>query len=192
MKRNFPELAYLMEKVEEKFGRKPVTSSDFDNLSSSVDSLTGQHISTSTLKRMWGYVKLAPVPRQTTLIILSQYVGYESYQDFCKALRSSDVFSSLFFSAETLVAEDLNEGDEVTIGWAPDRMVVIRYSGSQRFEVLDGGTSHLCKGDSFSKSEFILGEPLYIGRITRDGSVMSAYVAGKTGGINLLKVSSKS
>lgn len=192
MKRDFPELAYLKEKVEKEFGQKPLTSSDFDNLSSSLESSTGQHISSSTLKRLWGYVKPSPMPRQITLNILSVYVGYDSYQDFCKSLHSSDVFSSLFFSSETLMADDLKEGDEVTIGWAPDRVVVLRYSGNMRFEVLDGGSSHLLKGDSFCKSEFFLGKPLYIGQVIRDGSVVAAYVAGKAGGLNLLKVSSKS
>ena len=189
MKKDIPELAYLLEKVEKKYGRKPVTSSDYDDMSSSIETATGQHLSASTLKRMWGYVEPSPSPRQITLNILSIYVGYPSFQGFCEELRKSDVFSSLFFTAKTVLSESLKAGETVTIGWAPDRMVTLRYHGDTLFEVIDGGKSQLKKGDKFRKSEFILGKPMFIGKVIRGDAQLASYVAGKDGGLNLLKVS---
>ena len=189
MKKDIPELAYLLEKVEKQYGRKPVTSSDYDDMSSSIETVTGQQLSASTLKRMWGYVEPSPSPRQITLNILSIYVGYSSFQGFCEELRKSDIYSSLFFTAKTILSENLKEGDVVTIGWAPDRIVTLRYNGETRFEVIDGGKSQLKKGDRFCKSEFILGKPMFIGKVSREDAELTSYVAGKDGGLNLLKVS---
>lgn len=192
MRREIPELAYLLSKVEEVFGRKPLTSSDFDDMTASVDSKTFQHVSTSTLKRLWGYVQPSPMPRMVTLDILSQYAGYSDFRHFCEELRTSEVFSSLFFSATTVLSRDLSEGACLTVGWAPDRVVELTYLGGDLFEVKDGGASQLKRGDRFLKSEFLLGKPLYIAKIFRGEDETPAYEAGKVGGLNLLKVSSKS
>jgi hypothetical protein len=116
-------------------------------------------------------------------------VGYHSFQGFCEELRKSDVFSSLFFTAKTVLSESLKAGETVTIGWAPDRMVTLRYHGDNLFEVVDGGKSQLKKGDKFRKSEFILGKPMFIGKVIRGDAQLASYVAGKDGGLNLLKVS---
>lgn len=191
MKREFPELAYLLSCVEEEFGRKPITSGDFDELTAAVDEKISQRLSTSTLKRLWGYISPSPRPRIVTLNMLSEYIGYRDFQDFCDHLHDSESYSSLFFTARTVFSRDLKKGDTLKIGWAPDRMLDLKYLGDSLFEVQDGGNSHLVAGDRFYKSEFFLGKPLYIGKIIRGKIETAAYVAGKTGGLNLLKVSSK-
>ena len=77
---------------------------------------------------------------------------------------------------------------KVIIGWAPDRVVEIRYLGDFMFEVEKSCNSKLKSGDRFELSDIILGYPLYISRILREGEYTPAYVAGQDGGINLLKV----
>lgn len=134
----------------------------------------------------------SPLPRMITLDILSQYIGYRDFRHFCEDLRSSDVFSSLFFTATTILSKDLSQGERLAIGWAPDRVVELTYLGEDLFEVKDGGTSQLKAGDKFLKSEFFLGKPLYIAKIFRGEDETPAYEAGKVGGLNLLKVSSRS
>lgn len=76
----------------------------------------------------------------------------------------------------------------VQIGWAPDRLVRLSYLGDHQFEVMSSENSQLRSGDRFELSEIIVGYPLYISRILRDGKYTSSYVAGQIDGINLLKV----
>ena len=53
--------------VERKAGRKMQTNKDFDCLSDSVYDQTHAKISTTTLKRIWGYLSEGVTPRRYTL-----------------------------------------------------------------------------------------------------------------------------
>ena len=69
--------------VAKAFGRTLDSPSDYDSLSLSIREKTGEYISPTTLKRLFGYVKPATVPRPSTLSVLSRYVGYAGWSDFC-------------------------------------------------------------------------------------------------------------
>ena len=189
MKTQFiPELAELLRLVEEKFSRRLSTTTDYELLSIVIERETGSVVSSSTLKRLWGYVNYASVPRIATLDTLSRYVGYDSFRALCKHLKASGVRVSSFFTTNVLLASSLVPGAAVRIGWAPNRVVNLKYLGDSRFEVLSSQNAKLRSGDIFESSEFILGIPLFLGAITRaDGEVTPPYVAGKAEGLNLLE-----
>lgn len=73
--------------VAKAFGRTLDSPSDYDSLSLSIREKTGEYISPTTLKRLFGYVKPATVPRPSTLSVLSRYVGYAGWSDFCQGLE---------------------------------------------------------------------------------------------------------
>lgn len=187
IQRDMPELAYLLTEVENKYGRRIATTTDFESLSVVIEHQIGELISSSTLKRLWGYVSLNPTPRIATLDILSRYLGFKDFKTFCEDLRESKAYDSTFFSAQCLVVAELEEGTEVTIGWAPNRLVTMNYLGAFKFEVTATENSQLLVGDSFELSEIIAGYPLYISRVLRDGEYTPPFVAGRQGGINILK-----
>ena len=64
----------------------------------------------------------------------------------------------------------------------------MRYLGDFTFEIEKSVNSKLKIGDRFELSDIILGYPLFITRILRDGEYTPAFVAGQGGGINLLTV----
>lgn len=187
-KKNIPELAYLLTEVEKKYGRRIATTTDFESLSVVIEHLINELISSSTLKRLWGYVSLNPTPRLATLDILSRYVGYQDFKDFCNGLKESQAFSSTFFTSKCQTVAELKSGTIVTLGWAPNRLITLDYLGDFLFEVKTSENSQLKPGDRFEMSEIIVGFPLYISRILRDGKYTPSYVAGQLDGINLLKV----
>ena len=84
MDNRIPELAYLLRKVEERYGRSVKTSTDFEALSVTIEREIGEFISASTLKRLWGYVSLQPSPRIATLDVLSRYIGAGSFAGFSR------------------------------------------------------------------------------------------------------------
>ena len=183
-----PELAYLLTEVENKYGRRIATTTDFESLSFVIEHQIGEQISSSTLKRLWGYVSLNPTPRIATLDVLSRYVGFRDFKGFCTSLKDSQAFTSTFFSSKCQTVAELAQGATVQIGWAPNRLVKLNYLGDFQFEVISSENSQLREGDRFELSEIIVGYPLYISRILRNGVYTPSYVAGQIDGINLLKV----
>lgn len=186
--RDMPELAYLLDEVEQKYGRRIATTTDFESLSVVIEHQIGEMLSSSTLKRLWGYVSLNPTPRIATLDILSRYIGHKNFKAFCESLKESKAFVSTFFTSKYQTVSELTPGVIVTIGWAPNRVVNLNYLGEFQFEVLSSENSQLLPGDRFELSEIIFGYPLYISRILRDGEYTPSYVAGRQRGISLMKV----
>lgn len=186
--RNMPELAYLLTEVERKYGRRIATTTDFESLSVVIEHHIGEHISSSTLKRLWGYVSLNPTPRVATLDVLSRFIGHRDFRAFCKYLKDAQIYASNFFTSKYQTVAELKPDTVVHIGWAPNRLVKMRYIGNHQFEVISSENSQLRPGDLFELSEIIVGYPLFISRILRNGAYTPSYVAGQIDGINLLKL----
>ncbi|MGM9742513.1 MAG: hypothetical protein ACI3ZC_05595 [Candidatus Cryptobacteroides sp.] len=182
-----PEVNYLLCLVEKQYGNKLKTATDFEALSISIENDTSELISSSTLKRLFGYVSLKPVPRKSTLDILSRFIGDKDYDDYCRKLKDNPLFNSAFFSAKTVYASDLEEGAQVTIGWEPNRIVRLEHLGNGSFEVKESVNSSLMAGDRFETASFMLGYPLYLSRVLRDGIYTPSFIAGITGGLNRLE-----
>ena len=179
MTNNSPELQFLRDEVARTFGSRLETSTDFDALSVSIEARIGSLISVSTLKRLWGYIQPQTCPRMSTLDLLAQYTGRDSYAALCRDLLDT----SGFISAERVDAASLGPGTELQLSWMPDRTVRIEALGDKRFRVLDPGKSKLRKGDEFEAGAILKGHPLYIDCILRNGSTLPPYVAGRSGGL---------
>lgn len=187
-KKNIPELQYLLSEVEKKYGRRVATSTDFESLSIVIEAQTGELISSSTLKRLWGYVSLNPTPRIATLNVLARYIDKKDFKEFCNSLKDSQAFVSTFFSSRCLDVTSLQKGQIVTIGWTPNRVVSLDYMGDFMFEVINSENSKLIKGDRFEMSNMIFGYPLVISRILRNGEYTPSYIAGQQDGIYLISI----
>lgn len=77
-------LAKLRELIEGVIERKMKTPKDFEYLSECIFEKFHEKISPTTLKRLWGYLSESTTPRKSTLDILSMFVGYDNWKDFCK------------------------------------------------------------------------------------------------------------
>ena len=188
MGKQIPELNYLLKEVERHYGRRLATSTDFEALSVIIERETNELLSASTLKRMWGYVTKHPVPRITTLDILSRYIGYKDFREFRSKIKASSEFESTFFSTKIIDVAQLKVPAKVTIGWNPNRLVTLEYLGDFRFRVIGTENSHLLVGDEFSATSFMQDHPLYIATITRNGEFTPSYIAGATSGLTSVNV----
>jgi len=95
-------------------------------------------------------VSLQPSPRIATLDVLSRYIGAGSFADFCKGLKDDPTFESGFFTTRFVVSDELTEGDTVTIGWAPNRLVRLQYLGNSSYRVVRSENAKLRDGDDFA------------------------------------------
>ena len=169
-----------MEKVS---GRRMQTPQDFDFLAAKILGKTQQHLSVSTLKRLYGYVSSQGTLRRSTLDILSQYAGYQSWAAFCVRGADSLPVESNPLLAPSLSADAVCEEDHIVVTWLPDRECEFRCTGPHEFVVEKSRGSKLSVGDTFTCHLFIKGEPLYLERVVMQGAAPVNYVCGRAGGI---------
>ncbi len=84
----------LCETIEKTINREMHTPKDFNFLADCIFEKLHETVSPTTLKRMWGYLYEPVTPRTSTLDILSQFVGYSSWSDFCKAEAPEEISES--------------------------------------------------------------------------------------------------
>lgn len=173
----------LRKEVENEMGFSLKAPTNFDALITRVQKKTGESLSLSTIKRLWGYVDSTNSPRLSTLSILSRYLGYRDFDDFClkKSVYTSE--DSAFISLTNDQVKDLQKGDELMLEWKPDRFCRIRYETKDKFKVINAVNCKLQKGDTFLASFVAVGHPLFATDLVRDGKRISNYVAGKSSGI---------
>lgn len=88
MTMNTPEIEELKLLIEQKYGKTLGTTTDFEEFSVHLSHDTGQNVSASTLKRLWGYVNDSHKPRMFTLDAL----GYiHSKQIIHRDLKPSNI-----------------------------------------------------------------------------------------------------
>lgn len=181
-----PEIAELLQLVEKNYPKSLQTSTDFDEFSLFLKREMKESVSTSTLKRLWGYVGDSHLPRMQTLDVLCRYIGHDSFKQFCTWLKTSTAYNSSFFSAHQISARDLEPGSELEIGWSPNRYLRLRYEGDDFFQVEEARQSKLLVGDRFEAVSFLMGHPLFLPYVLREGERLSPFIAGRNGGLTLL------
>ncbi|MEA5005827.1 MAG: hypothetical protein VB022_05360 [Rikenellaceae bacterium] len=184
----YPELQELLKQIELRYGSRVKTSVDFECLSEDITFNTKQIISSSTLKRIWGYVDYKFLPRESTLDVLAKYIGQKSYSDFCKSIPNQGCSTSSFISDCRVMSEDLEKGNIVKVSWSPNRIVCFKYNGNHNFSVLESINSKIHAGDSCNISSFTKGHPLYLTNIASGSERYRLFIAGKEEGLTDLKI----
>jgi len=181
MQKTNPEISELKQQIEESLGRKMKTSADFTFLSGAIWERTHDNLSASTLKRLWGYVDGADTTRNSTLEILSKFLGFKDWDGFLEHIdqdNGSDQVKNLHIKTD-----DLTVGNLVSVSWKPNRRCTFRYLGNYRFIVEQAENSKLKAGDTFRCGLFILGEPLYLNDLVQDNEFPVAFVVGNKDGL---------
>ena len=187
---HIPEITVLRTKVEEKYGKMLETHNGFISLVGAIESAVREHVSESTLERMWGYsTRGTDAISLRTLNVLSRYVGAPSWKEFCVDLKNSSPVESEEFSGDSIVSAAMVAGQRLQLGWLPDRLITVEYLGRNRFVVIESLNSSLQTGDSFECLQIQAGRPLYLDRFRRANVDKEArYVAGEKSGLTLVKV----
>ena len=187
---NIPEITVLRSRVEEQYGKPLETHNCFISLVGAIEAEVREHVSESTLERMWGYsTRGTDAISLRTLNVLSRYVGSSSWKGFCSDLKLSSQVESEEFSGDSIVSSTLVAGNRLNLGWLPDRLITVEYLGMNRFVVIESINSSLQPGDSFECIQIQVGRPLYLDRFRREGADGEArYVAGERNGLTLVRI----
>ena len=188
--RSAKELDNLREDIRKRAGfqDKTLSPSDFDFLEEDIKKeLPKTSINAKTLKRFFGYDRTeeSSFIRLYTLDVLTQYVGYESWNAYHEHLQLLEGSGSGDFKGEEINADDLQIGDTLQIAWQPNRKSTLKYLGNQQFEITETENSKWQVGDTFLCKHFITDKPLYVDNLTdKNGVLKSAmYLVGEKGGI---------
>lgn len=172
--------------IIEKIGRTLESPADFEHLSEQIQKLTGEYLSPTTLKRLFGHIPYDGQPRPATLSILARYAGYGGWQDY----QDKQHIESGFISSKRIMTAELHEGQKLCLAWNPDRECIIEYLGEERFVVLHAQNSKLQIGDLFCATQFIHGRPLTATNVVslRDANVQDTYIAGAQTGLTKIEL----
>lgn len=187
VKANIPEITALKGRVEEVFGASLQTHNSFIALADAIDRALREHVSESTLERLWGYsTRSAEAISLRTLDVLSRYCGFASWKAFKQ--ENKGAVESEEFTRGGISAQDLQPGERLRLGWLPDRMITVCLGTGGRFTVEESVNSGLKPGDSFVCGWFQTGRPLYLDHFRRAGSEEETrYVAGERSGLTVLE-----
>ena len=189
---NIPEITALRGEVESKFGGALHTHADFVCLAESIEEALREHLSPTTLERMWGYsTRHYDAVSRRTLDVLASYVGKENWDGYCGYLKQANRSESDFFTDGILTVASLEVGTRLRLGWQPDRICEVRYMGGFRFVVEQVKNGSLQVGDTFSCMQFQLGKLLYMDCFERKGEPSGQslrYAVGRENGLTLLEI----
>ena len=180
---NTDKLSNLICVVEDRFGRKPKTPGDFNELLISINSVTGRNLSLSTIKRLWNYVNYPHKPSIFTLTTLSQYAGFPDWESFRESPQKKDSD----FITEGHDLNDMLPGVTITLKWDHDKGCVIRHKENKRFIVIKSYNIKLKEGDELTAEFFSTGQPIYMTNIVREGKTIPLYIAAKRSGLKFIK-----
>lgn len=181
MQKTNPEIAELKQQIEESVGRKMKTSNDFTFLSGAIWERTHENLSASTLKRLWGYVDGPDRTRNSTLEILTKFLGFKDWDTFLEHISNDNGSNQV--TNQHIKTDDLSVGDIISVSWKPNRRCTFRYLGDYRFIVEHAENSKLKVGDTFRCGLFILGEPLYMNNLVQGNEPPVAFVVGNKDGL---------
>jgi len=183
---NLTEIQSLIDYVEHQANKKYQTPSDFEELALDVFNKTKNHISVSTLKRLWGYVQRRDKVRKSTLDILANYGGWLDFEAY-RQERKRDINSG-FLDAQVILSANLKPNAVLEIGWEPNRLCRVIYQGDNYYQFSHVENSALKVGDLFRTSVFSLGQPLYIEDVSSESLEEKVYIAGKNSGLTILRI----
>lgn len=176
----------LKDIVIRQLGRTLESPADFEYLSEQIQKTSGEYLSPTTLKRIFGHIPYDGQLRPTTLSILARYAGYNGWQDY---LDKQHVESG-FVAAQRISSKELSKGQKISLAWNPDRECLIEYLCEERFVVLHAKNCKLQIGDQFTTIQFILGQPLTATNIVsvREPLQQDTYIAGAKTGLTKIEL----
>jgi hypothetical protein len=175
----------IRQKIDDRFKERHGTalrySKQCDALAAHIQEVCKTTISPSTLRRLLGFVKNTFQPREYSLDILAEYVGYKSWTHLLKSLEHGE--GEAVKVIEKLKPTQVKSGQTVQVGFEPGRQVSIKREGGA-YRVIASNEKKLSLGDEVEFRIIELHYPLTFTRVVRGskdiGRVQVAAFSGVT------------
>ena len=175
----------IQEKVEERFGKPIRYAKDCEVLSVSIHAFTGEKISCSTVKRLFGLIESDNEPRLYTLDILAQYLGYINYDNLLQEFNPNQ--SDLSQSIETIASKDLKIGDTIRVKYSPNRFLAANCVEVGVFRIMESNDPKILQDELLTFNNIGRNLPLFASwRSSKNGNAKNI-VLGKISGITSIE-----
>ena len=178
----------VIKRIKNKIGIGMTYNRDFETLAQAIYDTTGEMLGVSTLKRLFGFKMEKVVPRESTMDILSRYLGYSDYKMMIKDL-GPDADISLFTPVDSIESADLKAGIQVQLTYDPNRIFLMTYLNENKFIVNEiEGSKNIKQGDILTISQVAVGFPLIVSQVNRGGKNLGKYVAAQERGLKSIEL----
>lgn len=181
----------LIERIEARFGHTLKSTQDFAALGTDIYKETGDMLSVSTLKRLFGRFSIRLSPRRSTLSIASRYLGFKDWEEFTRSISEKEKIESDYRPINAIKLENLSPGSVLSISWLPNREIKVEYLGENRFRIIDAQNTKLNKDDIIEIALLAQNEPMFISKIIRSAKYFTGYIAGEVHGVKVQSVDLK-
>lgn len=182
-------LAGLIKITNKTLGYTPNTPSEFNDLIRLIKKKTGQEISLSSLKRLWGYVSYSSSPSPNILNILSRFNDFDDWNDYLQRYGTLGLDETSNFLNDNMVeAEKLKTDTELMVSWDKDKSCRLKYLGDHIFLVEESSNIKLLPGDEFTMHSITIGLPFYAAEIKRGNEILTGYIGAKRTGIKSISM----
>ena len=180
-------LEALVRITNEKLGYEPTTPSEFNDLLRRIQKTTGDSLSLSSIKRLWGYVKYNGDFSQTTLNILARFNGMKDWESFKKNIEKEVAVTNdedSGFHPDTMVdTGKYNPGDRFELGWNNGKGCEMECVDHMRFRVVKSHNIKLKEGDIVTLHTLCIGHPIYVSDIQRGDLHFASYIGARKSGL---------
>lgn len=186
-----PQVVVLKKEIENVIGAVS-SHSFFEKLSANIEARCSEHISVTTLERLWGYSTRGSNNISVRILdILARFTGAKDFNNFCReVLEDSSIESEMFVAKDAIICSELTVGTCIRLAWLPDRVCEVEYIGNNRFVAIRTENSSIRPGDSFSCIQIQKGRELYMDCFARKGEPVGSgrYVVGQLSGLTIVEI----
>lgn len=177
----------LTARLEEFSGHNISSPSDCEWLAKDFETRANEKISVNTLKRLLGFLTYNNRTHyKSTLDTVARYLGYKDSDELGKSM--SIPASGFGCDRNIINSSDLEEDDTIDITYRPGRSISLEYLGDHKYTISDCENTHLMYDDILTIHQFVIGQPLYIMNVRREGKDLGVYTCARLGGLTSLKL----
>lgn len=184
-------LEALIRITNEKLGYEPNTPSEYNDLILQIKKTTGDTLSLSSIKRLWGYVKHSGDFSPTTLNILARFNGIKDWESFKRSIEKevsvTNDEESGFHSDAMIDTGKYKPGERLALGWNDGKGCELECVDNLRFRIVKSMNIKLKEGDIVTLHTLCIGHPVYVSDIQRNDVHFASYVGAKQGGLQSIK-----
>lgn len=170
----------IKKKIEAVFGTEIRYPKQTEALAASITKRCKQHISSTTLKRAFSFIK-GGTPSLHTMDLISRYVGYETYDDLLSELLEADIKQKP--GIESVICKSLPVGAKFKVCFGKVAFIEVEYVDKNLFRVVNQEKTSLLPEDLIEVTKVEIYLPLLVRKIIRSEVVMKAMVLGKNSSV---------
>lgn len=177
---------HVLELVKQRSNLKLTQPSDCDALALEIENVTGNHLGVNTLKRLFGILEANCEPRISTLNILANYLGAESWEELLKSISCDH--SKFGLLEGEILSDNLTPLTILDVEYSPNYKLVLEYQGKDLYKVVMEKNTKLVCMDVLEISALVPGLPLYVKNVMRNGVALGRFSDALKTGIKSIKV----